>query len=460
FTPTITYGMISGVRRYQYPAGTLLEYTDCIQTDAAINPGNSGGPLFNARGELIGINGRGSFEKRGRVNVGVGYAISVNQTMRFLGHLKSGRILDHASLGATVMTSGDNTGVGGEVRVDDILESSDAYRRGLRYDDTIVRFAEREITSANALQNVLGTFPRGWTVPITFRHEGATITKPIRLMGVHGESELVDMLQQPESRQPLPDRKPEPDGPSPDKEGPLPKLPDFGQVIGKEPKLPPAVAKRYQQRHGYANYWYNLNEQQRLWNLFREQAQFSGMGYRWMLSGELPSGDQFELETTQRQARLTLPWGDFRADFNTSDFASEGASLLSPPKSGGLLATIHLLQRFADKGLRQFGEVYYLGRLPVGVELKPADCLVGLAKGAETRFFFDVDSGDLVAVEFWPTEDTDPCVVEFYDYATFSDRRLPARWKVVHGDQTFAELSITSWSTETDSKPSNTDEEP
>src|SRR5262249_26533161 len=68
FTPTVTFGLVSGVHRYQYPAGTLLEYTDCIQVDTSINPGNSGGPLFNMDGELIGINGRGSFEKRGRVN--------------------------------------------------------------------------------------------------------------------------------------------------------------------------------------------------------------------------------------------------------------------------------------------------------------------------------------------------------------------------------------------------------
>jgi S1-C subfamily serine protease len=62
-SPTVTYGVVSGVGRYQPPAASgILEYTDCIQTDAAINPGNSGGPLFNAQGELIGINGRGSFE--------------------------------------------------------------------------------------------------------------------------------------------------------------------------------------------------------------------------------------------------------------------------------------------------------------------------------------------------------------------------------------------------------------
>ncbi|MGC3969111.1 MAG: trypsin-like peptidase domain-containing protein [Pirellulales bacterium] len=60
----------------------------CLQTDAAIRPSNSGGPLFNSAGKVIGINGRGSFEGR-RVNVGVGYAISINQIKHFLGCLKA-----------------------------------------------------------------------------------------------------------------------------------------------------------------------------------------------------------------------------------------------------------------------------------------------------------------------------------------------------------------------------------
>src|SRR5439155_27382299 len=110
FTPTVTFGIVSGTHRYQYPAGTLLEYTDCIQVDASINPGNSGGPLFNMRGELIGINGRGSFDKRGRVNSGVGYAIWINQIKNFLGHLHAGLDADHASLGAFVQSDTENVG--------------------------------------------------------------------------------------------------------------------------------------------------------------------------------------------------------------------------------------------------------------------------------------------------------------------------------------------------------------
>ncbi|MFM8289213.1 MAG: S1C family serine protease, partial [Planctomycetaceae bacterium] len=167
FSPTVTYGIVSGTHRYQGPAGTFLEYTDCIQVDASINPGNSGGPLFNEAGEMVGINGRGSFEKRGRVNSGAGYAISINQIKHFLDHLRGGLIVDHATLGATLATRED-----GSVVVSGILDASEAFRRGLRTEDEIASFANRPIRSVNQFKNVLGIFPKGWKLPLVFRREG------------------------------------------------------------------------------------------------------------------------------------------------------------------------------------------------------------------------------------------------------------------------------------------------
>jgi S1-C subfamily serine protease len=225
FTPSVSYGIVSGVHRYQYPAGTLLEYADCIQTDAAINPGNSGGPLFDAQGRLIGINGRGSFEKRGRVNVGVGYAISINQIKNFLGDMRSGRIVDHATLGAQVVTSDT-----GDVVVSNILEECDAFRRGLRVDDEIVRFAGRTIRSANAFKNMLGTLPRDWRVPLAYRRDGQTHEIYVRLMGVHRKDELIAKTEgggMPEPPQPRPRQ---PDGDLPDQ----PKEDDPGAPDGKD----------------------------------------------------------------------------------------------------------------------------------------------------------------------------------------------------------------------------------
>src|SRR5476651_2239775 len=171
FTPTVTFGMVSGVNRYQPPAGVFLEYTDCIQIDTSINPGNSGGPLFNLQGEIIGINGRGSFDKRGRINLGVGYAISINQIKNFMGHLHAGLDSDHASLGALVRTEAESNGIG-KTKVTSVLDEADVVRRGVDVEEEIVSLAGRQISSDNHYKNIVGIFPRGWRVPLEYRRTG------------------------------------------------------------------------------------------------------------------------------------------------------------------------------------------------------------------------------------------------------------------------------------------------
>ncbi len=432
FQPSISYGIVSGVRRYQYPAGTLLEYSESIQTDAAINPGNSGGPLFDAQGKLIGINGRGSFEKRGRVNVGVGYAISINQIKRFLSHLKSGRIVDHASLGAIVSTSED-----GRVLVDDILETCDAFRRGLRYGDEVVRFADRRITSTNALKNALGVYPRDWIVSLTYRRDGETFDTSVRLMGLHDESQLVDLIQREAEHpsEPSPGELPQPKGE--EKPKPVPKL---APAISKKPKLPKAVAERFTHRRGYANYWYNRQHQQEIWNRYRAIHALEDVGPNWNIQGRLTDEREFTIELSDQEASIRLPYGQSGATFR-GDLAAQ----LSPPGSGGLLLTLHLWQRFLDKGLRQFGEVVYLGQLPLGSGEEPVECLVGTYGGMETRFLFSPTTGDLVGIDLFSGDAVDPCSLRFSDYGDLDGRRLPRHWHVFHGDQLFAEWQVDQW---------------
>ncbi len=172
--------------------------TACRSTPRSI-PGTQAAPLFNAKGQLIGINGRISVEKRGRVNIGAGYAISINQVMHFQDHLLSGRVVDHATLGATVTTDSE-----GRVIVRQILEQSEAYRRGLRSGDELVEFAGRQIRSVNQFKNVLGIYPSGWKLPLTYRRDGEQKSIIVRLRTLHRAAELNPEEEEPPPEMPVP----------------------------------------------------------------------------------------------------------------------------------------------------------------------------------------------------------------------------------------------------------------
>jgi S1-C subfamily serine protease len=180
YTPTATQGLVSGTHRYQFGAASRsLVYTDCIQVDASINPGNSGGPLFNMKGELIGINGRASFETRGRVNVGAGYAISINQIKRFIPALRAGLLTEHGSLGATVLDLGYH-----KVVFDKMLEPSVASAAGIEVGDKLLLFGGREIHTSNQFANYLGVYPANWPVQVEFERGSEKFSRVVRLEGL------------------------------------------------------------------------------------------------------------------------------------------------------------------------------------------------------------------------------------------------------------------------------------
>ena len=457
--PTVTYGIVSGVHRYQYPAGTLLEYADCIQTDASINPGNSGGPLFDAQGRLIGINGRASFEKRGRVNVGVAYAVSINQIKNFLGALRGGCIVDHATLGA--LAGSDQQG---RVVVTEVLEQSDAYRRGLRYDDEIVSFGGRAISTPNGFKNVLGIFPKGWRIPLSFRREGKRYDVLVRLRGVHGREEL---LKKAEGRpqnvpmpipkpgeepkppgEPKPGEKPKPgeapppgEEPPPDKPTPKPRAipiprPDGRppiRVIPREVPMPEVVKQHFEKKRGYANYYYNKQNRDRAWKASSARANLKGLDGTWTLSGKLDQGGgEFTFQLTDGEGLLKLASGESK--WVASD---DYGSSLAPPMSGGLLPTLNLWRRLAVVGPEEFGELSYAGTRPLAGHEGLVDVLVGLYKGVECHFLFDPAEGHLLAMEMFPQEDVDPCEVYFSGYRDVEGRFLPARMEVRVGDDPY-----------------------
>jgi len=448
FQPTVTYGIVSGTHRYQYPAGTLLEYADCIQTDAAINPGNSGGPLYDANGDLIGVNGRGSFEKRGRVNVGVGYAISINQIKHFLGCLKSGRIVDHATAGFNVATSES-----GKVLVSNILEDSDAYRRGLRYDAEIVSFGGRTIDTTNTFKNVLGIYPKGWRVPLTYRYDGKEVTTRVRLTGVHADEELLELVQR--KPKPAPGPRPMPGKPEPGDEPekipgdkpknerpklPMPKPPMPLEKPKAEPP-PPAIAKMIEPRRGYANYYFNRLNRDRVWKAATAGADFSKATGIWTLKGEHSRGGA-AIEVSLAGDKVS---GTFPAEKATLDLAKDLDGQLAPSGSGGLLVALHLWRQLLIDGPEKFGDVYYYGTAPYltgeGEQLAEYDVLIATRNVVELRLAFDPASGRLHVLEMVADPDEDPCVVRFGDYREVNGRQLPHRLVISRGEFVYGTLT-------------------
>ncbi|MCH8042415.1 MAG: trypsin-like peptidase domain-containing protein [Planctomycetes bacterium] len=174
--PTVTLGVVSGIKRYQPGAGkNMLVYGNCIQVDSSINPGNSGGPLFNLRGEVVGINGRGSFKERGRVNVGVGYAISSNQIKTFIPDLLATKVAQHGTLDAVFSDRS-----GGVICHQINLDSKIALL-GLDIGDRLIAFDGIEIDNANLLTNHISTLPAGWPVQVVFEHNGRRRSVWVRL---------------------------------------------------------------------------------------------------------------------------------------------------------------------------------------------------------------------------------------------------------------------------------------
>jgi S1-C subfamily serine protease len=238
--PTVTLGIVSGVERYQPGAGdNMLVYGNCIQIDSSINPGNSGGPLFNMRGEVIGINGRGSFKERGRVNVGLGYAISINQVKHFLPDLLATRMVQHGTLDALFGNRG------GEVICHTLNLDSKVAKLGLQLGDKLLAFEGVPITNANQFTNLITTLPAGWPCELTFQHEDeAPKTVHVRLTPLpYGKEPAVVPEEKPDDEKDNKDEPKDPaEGKKPDEEKPAEKQGDEKKPAqdNPQPKEEPA----------------------------------------------------------------------------------------------------------------------------------------------------------------------------------------------------------------------------
>ena len=411
FTPTVTYGIVSGVHRYQYPANTFLEYTDCIQIDASINPGNSGGPLFDINGRWIGINGRASFEKRGRVNSGAAYAISVNQIQKFIEHLKCGLIVDHGVAEFTVETSGT-----GEVTVAQVSALSDAYRRGLRPGAQVLSFAGRLLTSANDFQNVLGIFPEGTRLPLTWRDRDGLHEATVRLRPLHAFQKAPEL---PEERQQRPPQDPDQQ--------------DGEDIKSDETtdEVPETLKSLYVARDGFCNYYFNEIQRLRLLNTLKERVGSNGdPGSAWVVTftGSDP-GPPLTGELTIAASAVGMNLNNRPFLQSTTDPLVEEES----PQLPGLLIAMNQLRRLLSGDAAAFLEQQAAGRT-YHLPLKKDVDVLQTREGVRTcRWYFEENSSLPSGVDIEYAQGIDEARLLFADWSDRNGAVFPGRIGLISG---------------------------
>lgn len=178
-TATATFGYISGKDRSVSTDGTVI---NMLQTDAAINSGNSGGPLFNAKGQVIGITTAkysGSTTSGASIE-GIGFAIPIDDVIGMVEDFKNyGYLRNQAYLGVTVIDTNSSTAsmynLPNGSYVQSVVEGGCAEKAGIQPQDIIIAVGGYTVDGNNSLTTTLRRFKAGETTTITVYRAGAEV---------------------------------------------------------------------------------------------------------------------------------------------------------------------------------------------------------------------------------------------------------------------------------------------
>ena len=181
---TVTSGIVSA-RGREIGAGP---FDDFIQTDAAINPGNSGGPLFNAAGEVIGIN-TAIYSPSG-ASAGIGFATPSDLARPVVEQLKREGRVERGWLGVSVqdLVPEDGRTARRGVLVAAVERTSPAGRAGLRQGDVVVAINGDRVETSRALVRTVAAIPPGQTLRLTVLREGREREMPVQVGRRPGQS--------------------------------------------------------------------------------------------------------------------------------------------------------------------------------------------------------------------------------------------------------------------------------
>lgn len=176
---TVTSGIISANGR-DILSESLVD--NFIQTDAAINTGNSGGPMFNMKGEVIGINTAILSTPNSGGNIGIGFATPSSIVGPIIEQLKTGGKVRRALLGIILQPVTDDIAesIGASSNdgaiVVDVAKNSAAARAGIEVGDVILDFNGHDIKTVKTLARVVGSSPIGQKLPIEILRHGKKTT--------------------------------------------------------------------------------------------------------------------------------------------------------------------------------------------------------------------------------------------------------------------------------------------
>ena len=205
FGHSATVGIVSAKSRRVPGSGP---YGDFIQTDASINPGNSGGPLFNARGEVVGINtaiySPGRFGLGSGFNIGIGFATPINLIKGVLPQLREKGKVIRGWLGVLIQpVSAD---VAEALKLDrpsgalvaDVLPDSPASGAGFKRGDVIISFDGKPVEENSELPLMVAETPIGKSVAVEVVRgsKAVSIQVAIAELKEQGEDRVVQETEQ------------------------------------------------------------------------------------------------------------------------------------------------------------------------------------------------------------------------------------------------------------------------
>ena len=181
FENSVTSGIVSAKNRTLPDDG----YMPFIQTDVAINPGNSGGPLFNLKGQVVGINSQ--IYSRSGGFMGISFAIPINVAMNVADQLKATGKVERGQLGVVIQevsydlakTFGLDKATGALVAK--VLAGSPAERGGLKVGDIIRSVNGNEVRSSSDLPMTISSLKPNQTVKLGVWRKGQMHEVEIKL---------------------------------------------------------------------------------------------------------------------------------------------------------------------------------------------------------------------------------------------------------------------------------------